>query len=239
MHSSSQNYRIAESWRHHGKSLSQLYAQSRVSCNKLPSIECSLVLSMSKDGLFTTHLDYLVQCLATITIKLLSIHAGVPKGHENGLGWHDCYMRWCCLPPAIDSSLSLCSLSPVPPLDTTEKSGSIFSPHVQNRANYNRFPRSVAGWVLNMSKDGHSTTLLDNPVQCLTTITIKKGVLFFFFSFLCLSGISSIWVCVHCLLSCHWALLRGLMLSSLLTPLNRYLCMLVSYMYNIPDTSPC
>jgi len=41
----------------------------------------------------------------------------------------------------------------------------------------------VTSWVLNLSKNGHSTCFLGNPFQCLTSLTVKKFIWGFLIEF--------------------------------------------------------
>lgn len=66
------------------------------------------------------------------------------------------------------------------------------------------------GDVFSISKDKASTASLDNPCQCLITITVRNCSLMFRGSF-CIS------VCACCLLSFHWTPLRRTWLHFLYT----------------------
>lgn len=69
-----------------------------------------------------------------------------------------------------------------------------------------RLSRIVFRPVLNISTAGESTICLGNPLQCLTTLTVKKCFLVI---------ISCVLLIAHCLLSCQWALWRRVLLNLL------------------------
>lgn len=58
------------------------------------------------------------------------------------------------------------------------------------------------GWVLSIPPNTHSTASLCNLLQCLTTLTAKTSI------FSCSDGDSCVFICPHCPLHCHWALVR-------------------------------
>lgn len=75
------------------------------------------------------------------------------------------------------------------------------------RATYSRFSGAVSSQVLDISEDETSQPLWST---CVKFWSQQKTVLYS-------GGISRILICSYCLLSCHWAPLRGSWLSSLLT----------------------
>ena len=56
-----------------------------------------------------------------------------------------------------------------------------------SRATYSRLPRTMSRRLLNLPKDGDSTTSLGNLCQCLVTLTAKKCLLMFRANLLCFS----------------------------------------------------
>lgn len=76
----------------------------------------------------------------------------------------------------------------------------LFQPPAQSRGSKGRLPSTVSSWILNIWKDGDSTTSLGNLFQCLATLQVKK--IYFMFKWnLCFN------LC-KCPLSFHWASLR-------------------------------
>lgn len=70
---------------------------------------------------------------------------------------------------------------------------------ILGRVCQSRLSRIVFRPVLNISTAGESTICLGNPLQCLTTLTVKKCFLVI---------ISCVLLIAHCLLSCQWPLWR-------------------------------
>ena len=57
----------------------------------------------------------------------------------------------------------------------------------QSRVTYSRLHRTLSRWVLNISREGDSTTSLDSLFQCSVTLRGKKFFLMFRRNFLCFS----------------------------------------------------
>ena len=62
----------------------------------------------------------------------------------------------------------------------------LVQPPCQSRVTYSRLHRTVFRWVLNICREGESTTFLENLFQCYVTLKVKI-FLMFRRNFLCLS----------------------------------------------------
>lgn len=76
----------------------------------------------------------------------------------------------------------------------------------QSSVTYSRLFRSLSSWILNIWNVGDSTMSLCNPLQSLVTLTV---------TYTCLSGVSFILFCSHCLLFIHRRPLRKVWLCVL------------------------
>ena len=79
--------------------------------------------------------------------------------------------------------------------------GHLVQPPCQSRDSYSRLHRTASRRVLNISREGDSTTSLGTLFQCSGTLRGRN-------SSSCSDGTSYASVCAHCPLSCHWALLK-------------------------------
>ena len=65
--------------------------------------------------------------------------------------------------------------------------GHLVQAHCQSRVSYSRLHRTSSRRVLNISREGDSTTSLGSLFQCSVTLRGKKFILIFSWSFLCFS----------------------------------------------------
>jgi len=65
--------------------------------------------------------------------------------------------------------------------------GHLVQPSCQSRVTYSRLHRNASRWVLNISREGDSTTSLGSLFQCSVTLRVKKFLLMFRWNFLCFS----------------------------------------------------
>ena len=70
-----------------------------------------------------------------------------------------------------------------------------------SRVTFSRLARTTTRWLLNISRDGDSTTTLAKLCQCSVTLTVKSVSW-------CSEGTSRVSVCACCLWSWHWAPLK-------------------------------
>jgi len=65
--------------------------------------------------------------------------------------------------------------------------GHLLQPSCRSRVTYSRLHRAASRWVLNISREGDSTTYLGSLFQCSVTLRGKKFFLMFRRNFLCFS----------------------------------------------------
>ena len=65
--------------------------------------------------------------------------------------------------------------------------GHLVQPSCQSRVTYSRLQRILSRRVLNISREGDSTTSLGSLFQCSVTLRVKKFFLMFSWNFLCFS----------------------------------------------------
>ena len=63
--------------------------------------------------------------------------------------------------------------------------GHLVQPSCRSRVTYSRLHRTLSRQVLNISREGESTTSLGNLFQCSITLKVKKFFLMFSWNFLC------------------------------------------------------
>jgi len=77
----------------------------------------------------------------------------------------------------------------------------LVNPPAKERVTYSRLHRTVSRQVLNISREGESTTPLGSLFQCSVTLRVKKFFLMFRWN-------SCVSLCALCPLSCRWAPLK-------------------------------
>jgi len=65
--------------------------------------------------------------------------------------------------------------------------GHLVQPPCRSKVTYSRLHRTLSRWVLNMSREGDSTSSLGSLFQCSVTLRGKKFFLMFRWNFLCFS----------------------------------------------------